>query len=224
MSKGVLKPVSKDLKNETEIICEVAKATIGERTKVDWDHYAKNYDAVRDLIERFIPGFEKYNDRVRKPGGFYLPNAPRSGKFGTALYGNKMPFSICRLPELKMESDDFMMASVRSHDQFNTTIYGLDDRYRGVHGERRVIFMNEKDMQKAGFVAGEKVDLFNYYDGVERSARLFIVVPYAIPERCTVTYYPETNVLVPINSVAEKSNTPTSKLVVIKIKRHLSVN
>ncbi len=223
-SKGVLKPISKDLRNETEIICGIAKATMGERTKVDWDHYAKSYDAVRDLIEQFIPGFEQYNKRVREPGGFYLPNAPRTGKFGTELFGNKMPFSICRLSQLKMESDDFMMASVRSHDQFNTTIYGLNDRYRGIHGERRIIFMNEKDMQKAGFMPGEKVDLFNYYDGVERSARLFIVVPYAIPERCTVTYYPETNVLVPINSVAEKSNTPTSKLVLIKIKRHLSVN
>ncbi|HEY8733991.1 MAG TPA: FdhF/YdeP family oxidoreductase, partial [Puia sp.] len=223
-SKGVLKPISKDLRNETEIICEIAKLTMGERTKVDWDRFAKSYDAVRDLIEQFIPGFEQYNKRVREPGGFYLPNAPRDGKFGTGLFGNKMPFSICRLPQLKMESDDFMMASVRSHDQFNTTIYGLNDRYRGIHGERRIIFMNEKDMQKAGLKAGEKVDLFNYYDGVERSARLFIVVPYAIPERCTVTYYPETNVLVPINSVAEKSNTPTSKLVLIKIKRHLSVN
>ena len=223
-SKGVLKPISEDLRNETEIICGIAKVTMGNRTKVDWDRFAKSYDAIRDLIEQFIPGFEQYNDRVRKPGGFYLPNAPRSGKFGTELFGNKMPFSICRLPELKMESDDFMMSSVRSHDQFNTTIYGLEDRYRGVHGERRVIFMNEKDMQRAGFIAGDKVDLFNYYDGVERSARLFIVVPYAIPERCTVTYYPETNVLVPINSVAEKSNTPTSKLVLIKIKRHLSVS
>jgi anaerobic selenocysteine-containing dehydrogenase len=224
MSKGVLNPVSKDLKNETEIICRVAKATIGKRTKVDWDSYAKNYDAIRDLIERFIPGFEQYNERVRKLGGFYLPNAPRSGKFGTALFGNKMPFSICRLSELKMESDDFMMASVRSHDQFNTTIYGLEDRYRGVHGERRVIFMNEKDILKAGLCAGEKVDLFSYYGGEERAARLFLIVPYNIPERCTVTYYPETNVLVPINSVAEKSNTPTSKLVLIKIKRHLPVS
>ena len=223
-SKGVLKPISKDLRNETEIICGIARETMGERTKVDWDRFAKSYDAVRDLIEQFIPGFEQYNQRVREPGGFYLPNAPRVGKFGTELFGDKMPFSICRLSLLKMESDDFMMASVRSHDQFNTTIYGLNDRYRGIHGERRIIFMNEKDMQKAGFVAGEKVDLFNYYDGVERSARLFIVVPYAIPERCTVTYYPETNGLVPINSVAEKSNTPTSKLVLIKVKKHLSVN
>ena len=134
--------MSKDLKNETEIICEVAKATIGERTKVDWNRYAKSYDAVRDLIEQFIPGFEQYNDRVRKPGGFYLPNAPRNGKFGTVLFGNKMPFSICRLPELKMEPDDFMMASVRSHDQFNNHLW-FEDRYRGVR-VKGVIFMNEK--------------------------------------------------------------------------------
>ena len=113
------------------------------------------------------------------------------------------------------------MATIRSHDQFNTTIYGLDDRYRGIHNERRVILMNEKDMKKAGFRAQEKVDLFNYDDGVERVARLFVVVPYNIPEGNTATYYPEANVLVPINSVAEQSNTPTSKLVNIKIRKHV---
>ncbi len=223
MSKGILKPVSKDLRNETQIICEVAKATLGDRTKVDWDRYGKSYDAVRGLIEWFIPGFENYNQRVREPAGFYLPNGPRAGKFSTELYGNKMPFSICRLPKITMETDDYRMASVRSHDQFNTTIYGMNDRYRGIHGERRVIFMNEKDILDGGFQAGEKVDLFNYYEGVERIARLFIIVPYNIPRRCTVTYYPETNVLVPINSVAEKSNTPTSKLVLIKIRKHVPV-
>ncbi|MDP4259951.1 MAG: FdhF/YdeP family oxidoreductase [Bacteroidota bacterium] len=220
MSKGVLKPVANGLLNETQIICRLAKATLGNRTKVDWDLYAGSYDAVRDLIARCIPGFEDYNRRVREPAGFYLPNGPRAGKFGSAPFGDKMPFSINRLPEVRMESDDFRMASVRSHDQFNTTIYGMDDRYRGVHGERRVIFMNEQDMLDAGFKAGEKVDLFNYYEGVERVARLFVVVPYDIPRRCTVTYYPETNVLVPIDSVAEKSNTPTSKLVLIKIRKN----
>ena len=117
-----------------------------------------------------------------------------------------------------------MMTSIRSHDQFNTTIYGLNDRYRGVHNERRVIFMNRKDIQKAGFAEGEKVDLFNYHNGKERVAHLFVVVPYDIPERNTATYYPETNVLVPIDSVAEKSNTPTSKLIFIKIKKHVQQN
>jgi molybdopterin-dependent oxidoreductase alpha subunit len=221
MSKGVLKPVAAGLRNETQIICEIAKATLGEKSVVDWNHYKESYDAVRDLIEKFIPGFDNYNKRVREPGGFYLPNGPRDGKYTTQLFGNKIPFSITALPQHTLAADDYMMASVRSHDQFNTTIYGMDDRYRGIHNERRVIFMNEKDIAAGGFRPGEKVDLFNYYDGVERIARLFIIVPYNIPIRCTVTYYPETNVLVPIGSVAEKSNTPTSKMVIIKIRKHV---
>lgn len=222
MSKGILKPVAKDLRSENRIICEIAKTTLGARTKVDWDRYANSYDAVRDLVERFIPGFEKYNRKVREPGGFYLPNGPRVGKFSSKDFGDKMPFSISRVPEIIMGPDDYRMATVRSHDQFNTTIYGMDDRYRGVHGERRVIFMNPADIAADGFQAGDKVDLFSYYEGVERVARLFVIVPYDIPVRCTVTYYPETNVLVPIGSVAEKSNTPTSKMVLIRIRKHAS--
>jgi molybdopterin-dependent oxidoreductase alpha subunit len=223
MSKGILKPVAKELRSENRIICEIAKTTLGARTKVDWDRYTKSYDAVRDLVERCIPGFEQYNQRVREPGGFYLPNGPRAGKFGSKDFGDKMPFSISRLPEISMEPDDYRMATVRSHDQFNTTIYGMDDRYRGIHGERRVVFMNPSDIAAAGFRAGNKVDLFSYYEGVERVARLFVVVPYDIPSRCTATYYPETNVLVPIGSVADKSNTPTSKMVLIKIRKHVPV-
>jgi molybdopterin-dependent oxidoreductase alpha subunit len=220
MSKGILKPVAKNLRNENRIICEMAKTTLGARTKVNWDKYAQDYDAVRDLVERCIPGFEQYNSRVREPGGFYLPNGPRAGKFSSKNFGDKMPFSISRVPEIRMEADDYRMATIRSHDQFNTTIYGMDDRYRGIHGERRVVFMNQKDITTAGLQAGDKVDLFSYYEGVERVARLFVVVPYDIPARCTATYYPETNILVPIGSVADKSNTPTSKLVLIRIRKH----
>jgi len=111
------------------------------------------------------------------------------------------------------------MMSIRSHDQFNTTIYGLNDRYRGVNNERRVIFMNENDMRKHGFQNKEVVDLFNYFDNTERVARGFIIIQYDIPEQCTATYFPETNVLVPINSTADKSNTPTSKSIVIKVRK-----
>jgi len=224
MSKGILNPISDDLLNENQIVCKLAKATIGHRTVIDWDKYANNYDEVRDAIEKVIPGFDDYNKRVREPGGFYLPNGPREGKFTSKDFGDKVPFTLTELPGHQLADDEYMMASVRSHDQFNTTIYGLDDRYRGIHKERRVIFMNHKDIQKAGFAAGEKVDLFNYHNGRERVARLFVVVPYNIPERNTATYYPETNVLVPIDSVAEKSNTPTSKSIVIKIKKHVSQN
>jgi molybdopterin-dependent oxidoreductase alpha subunit len=221
MSKGILKPVAKELRSENRIICEIAKTTLGARTKVDWDRYTNSYDAVRDLIERFIPGFGQYNKRVREPGGFYLPNGPRAGKFSSKEFGDKMPFSVSKVPEISMEADEYRMATVRSHDQFNTTIYGMDDRYRGIHGERRVVFMNPSDIAAAGLQEGDKVDLFSYYEGVERVARLFVVVSYDIPLRCTVTYYPETNVLVPIGSVAEKSNTPTSKMVLIKIRKHV---
>ncbi len=217
MSKGILTPVSEDLRNENRIICEIAQVVLANRTKVNWEHYARNYDAVRDLIEQFIPGFEKYNQRVREPGGFYLPNGPREGKFNGLA-----PFTLSDLPDIQPGVDEFRMASVRSHDQFNTTIYGMDDRYRGIYEERRVNFMNEFDIAEAGLKAGDKVDLFNEHGGMERVARLFVVVPYDIPRRCTVTYYPETNVLVPIGSVAEKSNTPTSKLVLIKIRPHAS--
>ncbi|MDB5118584.1 MAG: fdhF [Mucilaginibacter sp.] len=222
MSKGILEPVSKELLNENQIVCRLAKETLGDHSVVDWDKYAESYDAVRADIEKVIPGCTDYNKKVREPGGFYLPNAPRNGKFETEKYGDKAGFSVTSLPEHQLADDEYMMMTIRSHDQFNTTIYGLEDRYRGIHNERRVILMNRTDMQKAGFKAGEKVDLFNYHGGKERAARMFVVVPYNIPERNTATYYPETNVLVPIDVVAEKSNTPASKLVVIKIKKHIS--
>lgn len=219
-SKGVLKPVSDQLLSETQIICRLAKTTLGNKTKIDWNKYASNYDDVRDLIAKVIPGCEAYNIRVRQPGGFYLPNSPRERKFKTEKYGDKAAFSVVELSKHELAKDEYLMMSIRSHDQFNTTIYGLEDRYRGVHNERRVIFMNPKDIEEAGFKAGDKVDLYNNHDGRERVAKLFVIVPYNIPEKNTATYYPETNVLVPINYVAEGSNTPVSKAVVIKIRPH----
>jgi molybdopterin-dependent oxidoreductase alpha subunit len=220
MSKGMLEPISKDMMSENQIVCCLAKATLGSRSVVEWDKYEKSYDAVRDVIAKVIPGFEGYNQKVRTPGGFYLPNAPRTGKFESEKHGSRILFNLAGLPKHEMAADEYRMTTIRSHDQFNTTIYGLDDRYRGIHNERRVIFMNEQDMQKAGFKSGEQVDLYNNFGGVERVAHLFVVVPYNIPESCTATYYPEANVLIPIDSVAEQSNTPTSKLVFIRIKKH----
>ena len=222
MSKGVLAPISNRMLSENQIVCKLAKATLGDRTVVDWDKYEFSYDAVRDVIEKVIPGFDNYNKRVREPGGFYLPNAPREGKFETDEFGPGIPFSITGLPKHEIAEDEYRLTTIRSHDQFNTTIYGLDDRYRGIHNERRVIFMNAADILKGGFKAGDKVDIFNYYGGQVRVAKLFIIVPYNIPEGNTAAYYPETNVLVPIDSVAKKSNTPTSKLIFVKIKKHES--
>jgi len=182
--------------------------------------YLEHYDYIRNDIELVIPGFDSYNQRVRQLGGFYLPNNARNGKFNVLTTG-KAHFNVADVIFPKLEDGEYMMMTIRSHDQFNTTIYGLDDRYRGILNERRVIFMNEKDIQKAGYKANDVVDLYNYHEGVERVARKFIIIPFSIPERCTATYFPETNVLVPIGSVADKSNTPTSKMVILRIRPHM---
>jgi molybdopterin-dependent oxidoreductase alpha subunit len=218
-SQGVLKPVSKHLLSEPSIVCMLAKATLGKKSTTNWDAYSQHYDRIRDDIERTIPGFDGYNERVRIPGGFYLPNCNRDGKFDTA--SQKAYFNISEISVVSLAPNELMMMTIRSHDQFNTTIYGLNDRYRGIYNERRVILMNQGDINKQGLVNGDVVDLYNYFDGIERVAHKFIVIAYPIPAGCTATYFPETNVLVPINSVAEKSNTPTSKLVVLTIRKHV---
>jgi len=219
-SKGMLKPVSDNLINETQIVCRMAMATLGDKSVIDWKRYTESYDAVRDDIEKCIPGFENYNEKVRRKEGFYLPNLARDGKFITKDFGEKAPFTLTGLPENTLEDGEYMMATTRTHDQFNTTIYGLDDRYRGIKNERRVVFMNQSDIDGAGLKAGDKVDLFNYDDGIERIAPLFIIVSYQIPEKNAITYFPETNVLVGINNVVKESNMPASKYVKIRIKKH----
>src|SRR6185437_5326940 len=146
-SEGILAPVSKNLMSEPAIVCHLAKATLGKRPQgsvVNWDRYLASYDAIRDDIEKTIPGFESYNLRIREPGGFYLPNPNREGRFATP--DQKAHFNVAKPTKIPLESGQLMMMTVRSHDQFNTTIYGLDDRYRGVYNERRVIFLNEEDI------------------------------------------------------------------------------
>lgn len=215
-SQGVLEPVSQDLLSEPAIVCRLAKATI-KMTKVHWDKYLEDYDAIRDDIERTIPGFQEYNLRVREPGGFYLPNPNREGRFATA--DGKARFTVAKPMAIPLEKDELMMMTVRSHDQFNTTIYGLNDRYRGVFNERRVIFLNETDMRERSLEPNDVVDIHNDHGGIRRTARRFIVIPYPIPRQCAATYFPEANVLVPIDTVAAKSNTPVSKLVIIRLEK-----
>lgn len=218
-SKGVLKPISGHLLSEPVIVCRLAKATLGARSKINWDGYMQHYDAIREDIERTIPGFANYNKRVRVAGGFYLPNCNREGAFQTT--SAKAHFNVAALPTVTLEDDELIMMTIRSHDQFNTTIYGLNDRYRGIYNERRVVLMNEKDIRQRELQDGDEVDLINNFNGVVRVANKFIVVKYPIPEGCTATYFPETNVLIPLDSVADKSNTPTSKQVIIKIRKRV---
>jgi anaerobic selenocysteine-containing dehydrogenase len=216
-SKGVLQPVSDQLKSEPVIVCELAKATLGSRSRVPWHSYMQHYDAIRNAIDQVIPGFEQYNERVRQGGGFYLPNCNREQRFNTLT--GKAAFGISDFHPIELAEDELLMMTIRTHDQFNTTIYGLNDRYRGIYNERRVVLMNRGDMRRLGLQDKDVVHLYNYFGDVERVAHNFIVVPFAIPAGCTATYYPETNVLVPVNSVAQRSNTPTSKSVVIKVRK-----
>jgi molybdopterin-dependent oxidoreductase alpha subunit len=216
-SKGILKPVSKLLLSEPAIVCRLAKATLGNRSKVNWNKYLLHYDPIREDIERTIPGFDNYNERVRRPGGFYLPNPNREGNFTTDT--KKAQFNIATFNPVIAGPGELIMMTIRSHDQFNTTIYGLDDRYRGIYNERRVILMNRQDMNDRELKDEEIVDIYNNDGGAQRVAHKFKAIPYAIPKGCTATYFPETNVLVPIGITAEKSNSPAAKLVVIKVKK-----
>ncbi|MBS1543330.1 MAG: molybdopterin-dependent oxidoreductase, partial [Bacteroidetes bacterium] len=218
MSRGNLPPISRDLLSEPAIVCRLAHATLGSRSRMDWRKFEGNYDLIREAIEKTIPGFEDYNRRVRQHGGFYLRNPVRDRTFRTE--NARAQFTLSTPREHLLKSGEYIMMTIRSHDQFNTTIYGLNDRYRGVHNERRVIFINEQDAAEAGLKKGDLVDLHNQHGGIKRTARKFIVVPFSIPRQCTATYFPETNVLVPIDSTADKSNTPTSKTVVITLTKH----
>jgi anaerobic selenocysteine-containing dehydrogenase len=200
--------------SEPAIVARLARAVLGAKSTVDWDGLAGDYDRIREHIGRVIPGFSDYNRRIRVPGGFYLPNPPRERRFPTAT--GKARFTVHPIPHHDLAAGEFLMMTIRGHDQFNTTIYGQDDRYRGITGGRRVVFLNAKDAEEAGFKEGDVVDLLG---ADSRVARSFVVVPYAIPRRCAATYFPEANVLVPVTSVAEKSNTPASKSVVIRIER-----
>ena len=216
ISRGSLEPASPELLSEPQIVARLARATLERRTTVDWEGLARNYDKIRDAIERVIPGFDDYNARVRRDGGFYLPNAARERVFKTA--SGKAHFTIHALPEHNLAPDQFLMMTIRSHDQFNTSVYSANDRYRGISDGRRVVFLNPDDIAATGLHARQVVDLVSHFEGEERIARGFVVVPYDIPRRCAATYFPEANVLVPVRSVAAKSNTPASKSVVISIR------
>jgi len=216
-SEGHLNPASDALMSEPEIVAHIADKTLGSKVKVDWLTLGTDYTLIRDKIARVINGFNNYNERL-KDSGFYLPNNTRTGDFSNMPEG-RAKFSVCALPQHHLAPDQFLMMSIRSHDQFNTTIYGMHDRYRGVFNERRVVFMNPEDMKKNGLKKLDLIDLESEYDGIKRVTEKFFVVPYKIPQQNLAAYFPEVNVLVPINHFADQSQTPISKSVVVRIVR-----
>ncbi|WP_194767778.1 FdhF/YdeP family oxidoreductase [Tamlana sp. I1] len=215
-TKGVLEPCSSALLSEVAVVCGVAHATLKDRSKINWLQYKDDYNLVREDIAEVVDGFKDYNTKLKQPSGFYLPNGARIRKFKTTT--GKANFSINKLPNWKLKADELIMMTIRSHDQFNTTIYGLDDRYRGVYNGRRVIFMNREDMQERGLQEQQLVNLQSEFNGVIRKAPNFKVVGYDIPKNCCATYFPETNVLVPLDSFAHTAKTPASKSVSITVK------
>ena len=214
-SRGVLEPASPDLRSEVAIVCGIAHAALAGRTRVDWLGLAADYDRIRQHIEHVVPGFYQYNRRVREPGGFYLPNAARHGVFETA--SRRARFSAVDLPRHELEDGKLLLTTLRSHDQFNTTIYGESDRYRGIRGGRRVIFLNPEDMLARELSDGQRVDITSHHGSERRLAERFVVVPYPIARGCAAAYFPEANVLVPIGSVARGSNQPASKSIPITL-------
>jgi molybdopterin-dependent oxidoreductase alpha subunit len=214
-STGSITPASKNLKSEPAIIAGIAKATL-KNSLINWDEMQHNYDTIRTHIEATIPGFENFNKKVRVSGGFSLPNGSRTREFSTP--NGKANFTVNPLPKETIKEGHFIMMTIRTHDQYNTTIYGMDDRYRGISNERRVILMNPSDMKKRGYKQQQIVNLTSHFNTELRKANNFKIVAYNIPEGCIASYFPETNVLVPLNNVAKKSNTPASKFVEVSIQ------
>jgi molybdopterin-dependent oxidoreductase alpha subunit len=222
-SAGINRPASPHLLSEVAIVAGIAAATVGS-DRVDWEGLAGNYDRIRDHIAATIPGFEDYNTRLRKPRGFHLRNTASHREWNTPA--GKASFLAAPLPaetvhqRARKAENLFALQTFRSHDQYNTTVYGLDDRYRGVYGERQVVFVHPDDLSAMGADAGDRVDVIGeYQDGVERIASDFRLVPYDIPRGSIAGYYPELNVVVPLGSAGEESDTPTSKSVMVSFRR-----
>jgi molybdopterin-dependent oxidoreductase alpha subunit len=218
-SKGPLEPASDQLRSEVDIVCSLALATLGDKDGIPWSTFRGDYHTIRQRIARVVPGCGAYDEKVDQPGGFTLPDPARdSREFPTDT--GKAIFSVSPIEVLDVPEGHLLLQSLRSHDQFNTTIYGLDDRYRGIRNGRRVVFVHPDDIAHLGWQDGDKVDLVSaWHDGSERAATDFRIVAYDQPRGCAAAYYPETNPLVPLDSKADGSNTPTSKSVVIRLEK-----
>jgi molybdopterin-dependent oxidoreductase alpha subunit len=222
LSRGSLTPPSEHLRSEVAIVCQMARTLLGPEHPVPWEQFSGSYDLIRDAIADVVDGCADYNTRVRQPDGFQLPHPPRdSREFQTAT--GKANFAIYPLEWVEVPPGRLVLQTLRSHDQYNTTIYGLDDRYRGVKGSRRVVFVNPADIASLDLADGARVDLISEFpDGTggieERRTKDFLVVPYPTPVGNAASYYPETNPLIPLDHTAAKSNTPVSKAIVIRLE------
>jgi molybdopterin-dependent oxidoreductase alpha subunit len=214
-SEGFLPPASPHLLSDVAIVANLANATLQGRTGTGWLAFAADYNLIRDAISRVIPGFENFNARLASEKFFYLPNAARHRIFKTK--SGKAGFSVCPIPRHDLKPNELLLTTIRSHDQFNSTIYGLNDRYRGVFDGRRALFLNPLDMEQMNLKAGQIVDIYSHFEGEIRKAPRFAIVPYTIARRSAAAYYPETNVLIPIRSVAAKSNQPAAKCIRITL-------
>ncbi|MEU9758369.1 FdhF/YdeP family oxidoreductase [Streptomyces sp. NPDC047987] len=217
-SRGNLTPASPHLLSEPAIIARLARAVLGPGSATPWEEFEKDYATVRDRISRVVPGFEDFNARIAHPGGFTLPHAPRDERrFPTAT--GRANFTAAPVEHPELPDGRLLLQTLRSHDQYNTTIYGLDDRYRGIKGGRRVVLVNPDDAHDLDLPDGAYTDLVSEWkDSVERRAPGFRVVHYPTARGCAAAYYPETNVLVPLDSTADTSNTPASKSVVVRFE------
>ena len=223
LSRGSLKPPGDEVRSEVAIVCKLARALLGPDHPVPWEEFNDDYDLIRDAIAAVVPGCADYNTKVRQPDGFQLPHPPRdSREFPTST--GKANFTLDPLQWVPVPKGRLVLQTLRSHDQYNTTIYGLDDRYRGVKGGRRVVFVNPADIESFGLSDGDRVDLVSEFtngDGElqERTAKDFMVVAYSTPVGNAAAYYPETNPLVPLDHTALRSNTPVSKAIVIRLEK-----
>ncbi|MDT7727065.1 MAG: hypothetical protein QOI21_3641 [Actinomycetota bacterium] len=217
-SRGRLKPSSEHLISEVAIVCRLASALFGEGHPVPWAAFERDYDRIRDSISRVVPGCADFNARVRQPDGFVLPNAPRDAREFTGTRNDKAIFTASDLEWPIVPEGRLLLQTMRSHDQYNTTIYGLSDRYRGIEDGRRVVFVNPDDITELGVSDGQIVDLVSEWRGGDRRAEKFRVVSYPTAKGCAAAYFPEANALVALDAVADTSNTPVSKAIVIRLE------
>jgi molybdopterin-dependent oxidoreductase alpha subunit len=220
-SAGRNKPASEHLLSEPAIVAGMAQATLGDRTVVDWERFVANYDLIRDAIEDVFPIFQGYNARIRVPGGFHLVSTARDRIWATPSgKANFLVFDGLGEDSVERDPRTLWLSTIRSHDQYNTTLYSMSDRYRGVYGQRDVVFLNQSEMAKRELEDGDRVDLITMStDGLERRVRNFRVVGYSFPNGCCAAYYPETNPLVPLYAHDPLSFTPSSKGIPIRIER-----